>query len=40
MGNVVSRARELVAAGGAEAETLGKAREIVRFDRLQARLAT
>ena len=34
------RARELIAAGRAEAEQLGMARELVRFERLQARLAT
>ncbi len=34
-----ARARELIAAGRAEAETLGMAREVVRFERLQARLA-
>jgi hypothetical protein len=33
------RARELIAAGRAEAETLGMARELVRFERLTARLA-
>jgi hypothetical protein len=34
-----ARARELIAAGRAEAEQLGMARELVRFERLQARLA-
>ena len=33
-----ARARELLAAGRAEAEQLGMARELVRFDRLMARL--
>jgi len=33
-----ARARELIAAGRAEAETLGMAREIVRLERLRARL--
>jgi hypothetical protein len=33
-------ARELIATGRAEAETLGMAREIVRFERLRARMAT
>ena len=32
-----ARARELIAAGRAEAETLGMARELVRFERLTAR---
>ena len=35
-----ARARELIAAGSAEAEQLGMARELVRFERLQARLGT
>jgi tetratricopeptide (TPR) repeat protein len=34
------RAREIIAAGRAEAEQLGMAREIVRFDRLTERLAS
>ena len=34
------RATDLIAAGRAEAEQLGMARELVRFERLQARLAT
>ena len=34
-----ARARELIATGRAEAEQLGMARELVRFERLQARLA-
>ena len=33
-----ARARELIAAGLAEAEALGMAREVVRFQRLQERL--
>ena len=33
-----ARARDLIAAGRAEAETLGMARELVRFERLTARL--
>jgi len=33
-----ARARELIAAGRAEAEQLGMARELVRFERLAARL--
>src|SRR5262249_27204342 len=33
-----ARARDLIAAGRAEAETLGMARELVRFERLSARL--
>jgi hypothetical protein len=33
-----ARARELIAAGRAEAETLGMARELVRFERLTERL--
>jgi len=33
------RARELIAAGRGEAEQLGMARELVRFERLQNRLA-
>ena len=32
------RARELIAAGRAEAEELGMARELVHFERLSARL--
>jgi hypothetical protein len=32
------RARDLIAAGRAEAEQLGMARELVRFERLEARL--
>ena len=35
-----ARARDLIAAGRAEAEQLGMAREIVRFDRLTERLAS
>jgi hypothetical protein len=34
------RAAELIAAGRAEAETLGMARELVRFERLAARIAS
>jgi hypothetical protein len=34
------RARELIAAGRAEAEQLGMARELVRFERLTARLSS
>jgi hypothetical protein len=34
-----ARTRELIAAGRAEAEQLGMARELVRFERLQARLS-
>jgi hypothetical protein len=34
-----ARARELIAAGRAEAEPLGMARELVRFERLEAQLA-
>jgi hypothetical protein len=34
-----ARARDLIAAGRAEAEQLGMAREIVRFERLTARLS-
>jgi len=34
------RARELIAAGRAEAEQLGMARELVRFGRLAARIAS
>jgi hypothetical protein len=34
------RARDLIAAGRAGAETLGMAREIVRFQRLHARMAS
>jgi len=34
-----ARARDLIAAGRAEAETLGMAREIVRFDRLTERFS-
>jgi hypothetical protein len=34
----VARARELIAAGCAEAEQLGMAREIVRFERLRERM--
>jgi len=33
-----ARARDLIAAGRAEAETLGMARELVRFDRLLTQL--
>jgi len=33
-----ARARELIAAGRAEAEQLGMARELVRFERLRERL--
>jgi hypothetical protein len=33
-----TRARDLIAAGRAEAETLGMARELVRFERLEKRL--
>ena len=33
-----ARARDLIAAGRAEAEQLGMARELVRFERLSARL--
>ena len=33
-----ARARDLIAAGRAEAETLGMARELVRFERLSARV--
>jgi len=33
------RARDLIAAGRAEAEQLGMARELVRFERLEAKLA-
>ncbi len=33
-----ARARELIAAGSAEAEQLGMARELVRFERLLERL--
>ncbi len=33
-----ARARDLIAAGRAEAETLGMARELVRFERLETRL--
>jgi hypothetical protein len=33
-----ARARDLIATGRAEAAELGMARELVRFDRLQARL--
>jgi hypothetical protein len=33
------RARELIAAGRAEAEQLGMARELVHFERLHARLS-
>jgi len=32
-----ARARELIAAGRADAEQLGTARELVRFERLAAR---
>jgi hypothetical protein len=35
-----ARARDLIAAGRAEAETLGMARELVRFERLAARTAS
>jgi hypothetical protein len=35
-----ARARDLIAAGRAEAESLGMARERVRFDRLLARLSS
>jgi hypothetical protein len=35
-----ARARELITAGRAEAEQLGLARELVRFERLAARLAS
>jgi hypothetical protein len=35
-----ARARDLIAAGRAEAETLGMARELVRFDRLTERKAS
>jgi hypothetical protein len=35
-----TRARDLITAGRAEAETLGMAREIVRFERLAARIAS
>ena len=35
-----ARAAELIAAGRAEAETLGMARELVRFERLAARIAS
>ena len=34
-----TRARDLIAAGRAEAETLGMARELVRFERLTARMS-
>lgn len=34
-----ARARDLIAAGRAEAETLGMARELVRFERLTERMA-
>jgi hypothetical protein len=34
-----ARARDLIAAGRAEAEQLGMARELLRFERLTARLA-
>ena len=34
------RARDLIAAGRAEAEQLGMARELVRFERLSARLGS
>ena len=33
-----ARARDLIAAGRAEAEQLGMGRELVRFDRLFARM--
>ena len=33
-----ARARELIAAGLTEAEALGMAREVVRFERLRARM--
>ena len=33
-----ARARDVIAAGRTEAEQLGMARELVRFERLQARL--
>jgi hypothetical protein len=35
----MSSARELIAAGRTEAETLRMARELVRFERLEAQLA-
>ncbi len=35
-----ARARDLIAAGRAEAETLGMARELVRFERLTERMAS
>ena len=35
-----ARARELTAAGRAEAEQLGMARELARFERLAARMST